>query len=167
MSLGRINISCFLFSVVTIAVLTRNQTAQTVAKALVQEWFFRYGVPCRIHSDQGRCFDAKVVNELNKIYTIQKFVVAPMTDHKSRVINHTDLRVCVPGTVRRAVAEREPRYQTPRSGPNILHSDVESSDAESGRVESTISREPTINYSDSDSDQYQIVISPMPLRRST
>ena len=60
------------------------------------------------------------------------YVVAPMTGHKSRVINHTDLRVCVPETVRRAVAEREPRYQTPRSGSNILHSDVESSDAESG-----------------------------------
>ena len=74
--------------------------------------------------------------------------------------------MCVPETVRRAVAERESRYQTPRSGPNILHSDVESSDAESGRVEITISREPTINYSDSDSDQDQVVISPMPLRRS-
>ena len=95
------------------------------------------------------------------------YVVAPMTGHKRRVINRTDLRVCVPETVRRAVAERESRYQTPRSGPNILHSDVESSDAESGRVEITISREPTINYSDSDSDQDQVVISPMPLRRST
>ena len=61
--------------------------------------------------------------------------------------------------MRRAVAERESRYQTPRSGPNILHSDVESSDAESGRVEITISH--------SDSDQDQVVISPMPLRRST
>ena len=94
-------------------------------------------------------------------------VVAPMTGHKRRVINRTDLRVCVPEIVRRAVAERESRYQTPRPGPNILHSDVESSDAESGRVEITISREPTINYSDSDSDQDQVVISLMPLRRST
>ena len=59
------------------------------------------------------------------------YVVAPMTGHKRRVINRTDLRVCVPETVRHAVAQREPRYQTPRSGPSILHSDVESSDAES------------------------------------
>ena len=35
------------------------------------------------------------------------YVVAPMTGHKRRVINRTDLRVCVPETVRRAVAERE------------------------------------------------------------
>ena len=87
------------------------------------------------------------------------YVVAPMTGHKSRVINHTDLRVCVPKTVRRALAEHESRYQTPWPGPNILHSDVESPDAESGGVEITISREPTINYYDSDSDQYQVVIS--------
>ena len=97
------------------------------------------------------------------------YVVAPMTGRKRRGINHTDLRVCVPETVRRAVAERESRYQTPRPGPNILHSDVESSGAESGRVEITISREPTINYSDSDSvsDSDQVVMFPPTLRRST
>ena len=61
------------------------------------------------------------------VYIIKerKDVVAPMTGHKRRVINRTHLRVCVPETVRRAVAERESRYQTRRPGPNILHSDVE------------------------------------------
>ena len=54
------------YSKFTIAVPTRNQTAQTVAKALVLEWFFRYGVPCRIHSDQGLRFDAKIITELYK-----------------------------------------------------------------------------------------------------
>ena len=33
------------------AVPTRNQKATTVAKVLVHEWFQRYGVPERIHSD--------------------------------------------------------------------------------------------------------------------
>ena len=41
------------YSKFTREVPTRNQTAQTVAKALVRERFFRYGVPVRIHSDQG------------------------------------------------------------------------------------------------------------------
>ena len=49
------------YSKFTITVPTRNQTAQTVAKALVCEWFLRYGVPFLIHSDQGRCFDAKIL----------------------------------------------------------------------------------------------------------
>ena len=90
-----------------------------------------------------------------------------MTGHTSRVINHTNLRGCVPETMRRAVAEGDSRYQTPGPGPNILHNDVESWGAEFGQVEIIISREPAINYSDSDSDQDQVVISPIPLRRST
>lgn len=65
------------YSKYTIAVSTRNQTALTVAKTLVREWFLRYGVPCRIHSDHGRCFDAKIVNELYKIYGIEKSRTTP------------------------------------------------------------------------------------------
>ena len=33
------------YSKFTVTVPTRNQTVQTVAKALVREWFLRYGVP--------------------------------------------------------------------------------------------------------------------------
>ena len=74
------------------------------------------------------------------------YIVASISGHNIRVINRTYLRVCVPETLRRAVAERESRSQTPRPGPNILHTDVESSDAESG-LEITISQESTISYS--------------------
>ena len=41
------------FTKFTIAVATRNQKPETVAKVLVTEWLTRYGVPQRIHSDNG------------------------------------------------------------------------------------------------------------------
>jgi len=45
------------FSKYTKAVPTYDQRASTVAKVLINEWFCRFGVPSRIHSDQGRNFE--------------------------------------------------------------------------------------------------------------
>lgn len=41
------------FSKYTMAVPTRDQRASTVAQALSTAWFFRFGIPSRIHLDRG------------------------------------------------------------------------------------------------------------------
>ena len=61
------------FSKFTQASPSKNQKSQTVAKILVRDWFTRFGVPKRIHSDQGRNFESKLIQDLCNIYGTKKF----------------------------------------------------------------------------------------------
>ena len=60
------------FTKFTQAIPTKDQKATTVAHVLVKEWIVRFGVPKRIHNDQGRFFQSKVIQELCKIYDITR-----------------------------------------------------------------------------------------------
>ena len=65
------------FSKFTQAVVTPDQKARTVAKMLVDKWFYTYGIPARIHSDQGKSFCNSIIAELCKMYGIKQTSTTP------------------------------------------------------------------------------------------
>lgn len=65
------------FSKFTQAFPTPDQKATTTARILTEKWFYLYGVPKRIHSDQGRNFEGELMKQLCKIYGIEKSRTTP------------------------------------------------------------------------------------------
>ncbi|KAL8603353.1 hypothetical protein ACOMHN_039716 [Nucella lapillus] len=59
------------------AFLTKDQTARTVARTLWNEFFLIYGFPSRIHSDQGRDFESKLLKEVCTMAGIAKTRTSP------------------------------------------------------------------------------------------
>ena len=52
------------------AFVTPNQKAITIAKILVDKWFYTYGIPARIHSNKGRSFDNEIMLHLYAMYRV-------------------------------------------------------------------------------------------------
>ncbi|KAL1254325.1 hypothetical protein QQF64_016554 [Cirrhinus molitorella] len=52
--------------------ILRDQQAETVARVLVNEWFFKFGVPGRINSDHGHNFESQLVQQLCSLYQVGK-----------------------------------------------------------------------------------------------
>ena len=53
-----------LFSKFVWAFDTKDQKATTVAKILIDEIFYKFGIPEKIHSDQGRNFESRLFGNL-------------------------------------------------------------------------------------------------------
>ena len=52
------------------AFVTPNQKVITIAKILVDRWFYVYGIPAHIHSNKGHRFD-KIMSHLYAIHGVE------------------------------------------------------------------------------------------------
>ncbi len=56
---------------------TKDQKASTVAKVLWENYFVHYGLPKRMHSDQGRDFESRLIHELFDLLGVKKSRTTP------------------------------------------------------------------------------------------
>ena len=54
------------------AIPTKNQTAVTTARVLFDQFLVHYGFPMKLHSDQGRQFEGRLIHELCKLTGTKK-----------------------------------------------------------------------------------------------
>ncbi|XP_057187744.1 retrovirus-related Pol polyprotein from transposon 412 [Triplophysa rosa] len=56
---------------------TRDQKTSSVAKVLLEKYFVHYGLPMRMHSDQGRDFESRLVKEVLNTLGVEKSRTMP------------------------------------------------------------------------------------------
>lgn len=65
------------FTKYAVAIPTPNQKAKTVAKSLWDNFLIHYGIPEKLHSDQGPDFESRTIKELCKVTGIHKMRTTP------------------------------------------------------------------------------------------
>lgn len=65
------------FTKFALALPTSNQKSRTVARCLWDQFIVHYGIPERLHSDQGPDFEAKLIKDLCEISGIKKIRTTP------------------------------------------------------------------------------------------
>ncbi len=65
------------FTRYSMAIPTHNQTAKTTANILFKQFICHYGFPRKLHSDQGRNFESRIIKELCKLAQIDKTHTTP------------------------------------------------------------------------------------------
>ena len=59
------------------ALVTPNQKVLTIAKILVDKWFYIYGFLAHIHSDKGQSFDNEIMEHLYAMYGVKQSTSRP------------------------------------------------------------------------------------------
>ncbi|RXN02811.1 Retrovirus-related Pol polyprotein from transposon 412 [Labeo rohita] len=65
------------FTKFAVAIPTPNQKARTVAKCLWENFMVHYGIPEKLHSDQGPVFESRTIKELCQVAGIHKVRTTP------------------------------------------------------------------------------------------
>ena len=67
------------------AFITNNQKALTIAKILVEKWFYVYGIPACIHSDKGQSFENALISKLYSMHNIKQPITMPYNPHGNSI----------------------------------------------------------------------------------
>ena len=65
------------FTKYAMAIPTRNQTAKTTAEAFYNNFILNFGIPTRLHSDQGANFESDIIQELCILTNMKKTHTTP------------------------------------------------------------------------------------------
>ena len=74
------------------AFVTPDQKAITIAKILVDRWFYVYGIPACIHSNKCHSFDNEIMSHLCAMYGVEQSTPMPYNPHgnaPNERLNHT------------------------------------------------------------------------------
>ena len=98
------------FSKYSQAFVTNNQKALTVVKILVEKWFSVFGIPARIHSDQGRSFDNEIISHLCKMYGVRQSLTMPYNPRGNSQCERFNRTLF--GLMRTLTSEQKPNWPT-------------------------------------------------------
>ena len=59
--------------------------ALTIAKILVNKWFYIYGIPAHINSDNGQTFENNIISHLYSMYNIKHSITTPYNPHGNSI----------------------------------------------------------------------------------
>ena len=84
----------YTFSTLSQAFATSNQKAITLAKIIVDTWFYLYGILSMIHSDKGHLYENDIMKHVYKLYGIRQSTTMPYNTHwnsNHEWLNHTNM----------------------------------------------------------------------------